>query len=299
MKRRLSVIIAVALSVSLSTVFTACGSSRGGSNSDLFAGHEYGIQMYTLRAMIGNAQLYEANHARVIDSLRAYGITKAELYGYDNGLMFGTPAAKVASDLKNSGITPVSSHVQNPLTPQEIETGDFSGKLDWWNECIALHKSIGVNTIVYGWYAFPNSMLELQRIAEYLDWAGELCRRQGIDFGYHNHDHELRRIDRTVVLDYLIRNTKPENVFIEMDVYWTVYGHGSPVEYFERYPGRFRILHIKDQYEIGQSGMVGFDAIFRNIEKSGARHLIVEQETTRKADMLESLRISMDYLHGN
>ena len=101
------------------------------------------------------------------------------------------------------------------------------------------------------------------------------------------------------MLDYLLSHTNPENVFIEMDVYWTVFGHGSPVDYFKRHPGRFKILHIKDQYEIGQSGMVGFDAIFRNVHLSGAEHMIVEQETTEKNDMLESLKISMDYLLKN
>ena len=257
-----------------------------------------GIQMYTLRTMIGSAQLYEANHERVMDSLKAFGFTQAELYGYEDGKIFGVPAQRFVDDLKGVGITPVSSHVQYALTPQEVESGDFSGKREWWQKTIAQHKSIGLNTIVYVWYAFPSSMLELQRIAEYLDWIGAMCREEGVRFGYHNHDHELRRLERTVVLDYLLSHTNPENVFIEMDVYWTVYGHGSPVDYFNRYPGRFKILHIKDQYEIGQSGMVGFDAIFRNLDKSGAEYLIVEQETTRKTDMLESLRISTDYLRS-
>lgn len=257
----------------------------------------WGVQMYTLRTMIGSPELYEQNHTRVIDSLTAYGFSEAELYGYEDGKIFGIPAEQFVNDLRQAGITPVSSHVQYALTPEEVETGDFSGKLAWWQETIAQHKAIGLSTIVYVWYAFPSSLKELQRIAEYLDWAGALCREQGVRLGYHNHDHELRKVEgQEVMLDYLIEHTRPENVFIEMDVFWTVVGNASPVAYFERYPGRFKILHIKDQYEIGQSGMVGFDAIFRNISKSGAEHCIVEQETTEREDMLESLRISMGYL---
>ena len=259
--------------------------------------HAWGIQLYTLRTMIGSAELYEANHARVLDSLSAYGFTQAELYGYEDGKIFGVPSQQFVDDLHQAGITPVSSHVQYALTEEEVQTGDFSGKLQWWKDCIAQHKAIGLNTIVYVWYAFPQSMLELQRIAEYLDWIGALCREEGIRFGYHNHDHELRKVEgQEVMLDYLINHTQADNVFIEMDVYWTVYGHGSPVDYFQRYPGRFKILHIKDQYEIGQSGMVGFDAIFYHLAESGAEYMIVEQETTQRKDMLESLRISMEYL---
>lgn len=291
MKKLLNLIV-------IAAVMSACGPENAPQQqTEVETGREYGIQLYTLRSMIGDSKLYEANHERVIDSLKSMGFTKAELYGYDNGLIFGVPAEIVARDLKEAGIIPVSSQVQNPLTPKEIQSGDFSDKLGWWNECIALHKTIGVNTIVYGWYSLPKTRDELRRITEYMEWIGKLCRKQGIDFGYHNHDHELQRIEnRTVMLDYLLNNTHSENVFVEMDVYWMVYGHGSPVEYFNRFPGRFKILHLKDQYEIGQSGMVGFDAILNNLETAGAQHLIVEQETTRKSDMLESLRISMDYL---
>lgn len=258
---------------------------------------DWGIQLYTLRSMIGTPDLYKTNHERVFNSLRSYGFTQAELYGYEDGKIFGIPAQDFVNDVRSAGLKPVSSHVQYALTDEEVRTGDFSGKKMWWKNCIAQHKAIGLDTIVYVWYAFPKSMLELQRIAEYLDWIGAMCKEEGISFGYHNHDHELRKVENgEVMLDYLLTHTNPENVFIEMDVYWTVFGHGSPVDYFKRYPGRFKILHIKDQYEIGQSGMVGFDAIFRNVHLSGAEHMIVEQETTEKADMLESLKISMDYL---
>lgn len=285
------------LSVAALAALTSCNTSTTSGPMDE-PQQEWGIQLYTLRTMIGNPELYEANHRRVLDSLSAYGFTQAELYGYENGNIFGVPADRFVSDLHDAGITPVSSHVQYALTEEEVQSGDFTGKLAWWKDCIAQHKAIGLNTIVYVWYAFPQSMLELQRIAEYLDWIGALCREEGISFGYHNHDHELRKVEGEVMLDYLINHTHPENVFIEMDVYWTVFGHGSPVDYFHRYPGRFRILHIKDQYEIGQSGMVGFDAIFGHVQESGAEYMIVEQETTERKDMLESLRISMDYLHG-
>lgn len=290
MKRFFYLVFLVVLSV-----LTSCTASSSEADEPR---QEWGIQLYTLRSMIGSPELYEANHQRVLDSLSSYGFTQAELYGYENGSIFGVPAGRFVEDLHAAGITPVSSHVQYALTDEEVQSGDFTGKLAWWKECITQHKAIGLGTIVYVWYAFPQTMLELQRIAEYLDWIGNLCREEGIRFGYHNHDHELRKVDDVVMLDYLITHTHPENVFIEMDVYWTVFGHGSPVSYFHRYPGRFTILHIKDQYEIGQSGMVGFDAIFNNVGESGAEYLIVEQETSERTDMLESLRISMDYLHG-
>ena len=81
-----------------------------------------------------------------------------------------------------------------------------------------------------------------------------------------------------------------------MDVYWAVIGNASPVDYFERYPGRFRLLHIKDEKEIGQSGMVGFDAIFRNAGKAGLEGFIVEVERYSYDDVERSVKESIDYL---
>ena len=58
-----------------------------------------------------------------------------------------------------------------------------------------------------------------------------------------------------------------------MDLYWVVRGQNSPVDYFNKYPGRFKIFHVKDHREIGQSGMVGFDAIFKNAKTAGVNYL--------------------------
>lgn len=73
-------------------------------------------------------------------------------------------------------------------------------------------------------------------------------------------------------------------------------GHASAVEYFRNYPGRFRLLHIKDKLEVGQSGMVGFDAIFDNAGIAGVENIIVEAEGSSYGDMLRTVRESIDYL---
>ena len=98
------------------------------------------------------------------------------------------------------------------------------------------------------------------------------------------------------MLEYMIENTAPENVFYELDVYWTVMGKKSPVEFFEKYPGRFTMLHVKDHREVGQSGMVGFDAVFANAEPAGMVEFVVEVEGCRNETALEGLRVSADYL---
>ena len=56
------------------------------------------------------------------------------------------------------------------------------------------------------------------------------------------------------------------------------------------------MLHIKDELEIGQSGMVGFDAIFRNAGLAGLENYVVEVERYSYDDVEKSVKESIDYL---
>jgi sugar phosphate isomerase/epimerase len=136
-------------------------------------------------------------------------------------------------------------------------------------------------------------------MAEYLNAIGQRCNEAGIRFGYHNHDHEFHKVGDTTMMDYFIINTDPEKVFIEMDVYWAVVGGAAPVEYMQKCPGRFEVLHIKDKREIGQSGMVGFEPIFRNFGNAGTTAFVVEMEEASTPNILRGLRESALYLRNS
>lgn len=149
--------------------------------------------------------------------------------------------------------------------------------------------------IVTPWMEVPKTLKDLETQCRYLDAVGAKCREQGILYGYHNHAHEFKKVEDQVMYDYMLEHTNPENVFFEMDVYWAVIGDVSPVDYFNKYSGRFKALHIKDHREIGQSGMVGFDAIFNNVQTAGLKYLFVELEETNN-DIYTGLEQSIDYL---
>ena len=143
-----------------------------------------------------------------------------------------------------------------------------------------------------------DNLKDLQTYCDYFNEVGARCNAAGLKFGYHNHSGEFRRIEDQVVYDYMIEHTDADKVFFEMDVYWAMMGQASPVDYFNKYPGRFRLLHIKDRREIGQSGMVGYDAIFRNAATAGVENIIVEIEESSYGDMLRSVGECIDYLRG-
>jgi sugar phosphate isomerase/epimerase len=83
----------------------------------------------------------------------------------------------------------------------------------------------------------------------------------------------------------------------ELDLYWCVVGGKNPVDYFNKYPGRFELWHIKDKEEIGASGVMDFKSIWAAAGKSGMKYGIVEVERYN-FDEYTSCRMSIDTLNA-
>ena len=146
----------------------------------------------------------------------------------------------------------------------------------------------------------PENLKDLKVVCDYMNEIGKLVKENGMMFGYHNHSHEFEEVEGIPAYDFMVQNTDPEYVFYEMDVYWADNARVSPVEYFKKYPGRFTCLHIKDVAEVGQSGKVGFDAIFRNFDISGTKDIVVEMEgssySEEEGGILRTCKESAQYL---
>lgn len=259
---------------------------------------EMGVQLYSVRSLIGTPELFAQNHKYVLDRLVQMGYTSAEVASYENGLFSGLSPKEFRNVINSAGLEISSSHTTRPLTRAELASGDYSEALSWWEECIAAHKEAGITRLIMSYANKIDNEPGLRVMADYLNAIGEMCNAAGIRFGYHNHSAELERVGRTTMLDYLITNTDPEKVFFQLDVYWTVMGGASPVEYMQKYAGRFEMIHIKDKYEIGQSGMVGFEPIFRNFRKAGVQAFVVEMEYASTPNILKGLRESALYLRN-
>ena len=138
--------------------------------------------------------------------------------------------------------------------------------------------------------------------ADEFNVMGEKCKNAGLSFAYHNHAFEFEKLEDKVPYDVLLENTDPEFVSMQLDLYWMVYGGKDPLDYFNRFPGRFELFHVKDMSgdenrestEIG-SGIIDFNAIFAEKEKAGMKYFYLEQESF-KMDPFESIAISYDYL---
>ncbi len=247
------------------------------------------LQLYSLRDDISK------DYAGTIKKVGEMGFTAVEAANYNDGKFYGKTPEEFKADIEAAGMKVLSSHTGKGLTEQELATKDFSEAMKWWDQCIAAHKAAGMTYIVTPWMDVPKTLKDLQTYCEYYNEIGKKCKENGILYGYHNHAHEFQKVEDKIMYDYMLENTNPEYVFFEMDVYWVVRGQHSPVDYFNKYKNRFTLLHIKDNKELGQSGMVGFDAIFKNTDAAGTKHLVVEVEQYNFAPE-ESVKKSLEYL---
>ncbi len=261
---------------------------------------DIGIQLYSVRDDI------KKDFDGTVKAVGKMGYTTIEAASYGDGKFYDKSPADFKRAIEAAGMTVLSSHTGKSLESTNPDSIKWNEVWAWWDQCIAAHKAAGMKYIVTPSMPTPGTLEGLKVYCDYYNKIGEKCKAQGLKFGYHNHAFELEKIYETKVAgennpkkirmyDYMLENTNPDLVFFEMDVYWVVRGAQSPVDYFEKYPNRFELLHIKDNKELGQSGMVGFDAIFNNIKKSGAKHIIVEVEKYNFSP-IESVKRSLNYL---
>lgn len=282
MKKRsfLTLVMLVALSGLIIFSFYSCKPAQ----------KNIGLQLYSIRDSINK------DVPGAIAKVAKMGYKFVEPAGYRDGKFYGMEPAAFKALLAENKLTMLSSHTSHNVP----DSTNYAETMAWWDTCIDAHAVAGAKFIVQpsmGRSAYE-SLAGLKAYCDYFNEVGAKCNAKGIRFGYHNHDKEFStKLDSTVVIyDYMLQNTDPAKVMFEMDLYWAVVGGASPVEYFNKYPGRFELWHIKDKEEIGASGMMDFKAIWEGSANSGMKYGVVEVEKYN-FDEYTSCKMSIDTLN--
>ena len=142
-----------------------------------------------------------------------------------------------------------------------------------------------------------------KQVAENLNKGGRICKREGLDLLYHNHDIEFRQTEGQMPFDVLMHELDPQYINIELDLYWITKGNQSAEEYILKYPGRYPVFHIKDMdrtpgrsFEYVGDGIIDFPSIFKLNKTAGVKHFIVEHD--EPADPEKCIRTAAAYLSG-
>lgn len=233
-----------------------------------------GLQLYTLRNEL--SQDFEGTLARVAE----LGYKEMEFAGY-----YGRSPSEVRSTLEQNGMTSPAAHIQLQALRDDLE-----GEVE--RAAVLGQKYIVVPILPES----QRTISDYQRTADYLNRAGEVCKRSGIKMGYHNHDFEFIETDGRIPYDILLDETDADLVDMELDLYWIRNAGVDPVSYFENHPGRFSMLHVKDMDEFGRMADVGrgeinFAEIFSHADAAGFKHFFVEHD--RPGNGLASVAVSI------
>ena len=251
-----------------------------------------GVQLYTVRDLMKDD--FEGTIAKVAQ----VGYKEVEFAGY-----FGRTADQVKAVLQKNGLKAPSTHVQY----DELD--------DKFPSVIEFSKAIGLDYIICPW--IPENLRKSPDIwkqaADKFNKCGEQTKKAGIQFGYHNHWFEFLPTDGKLPYDELLRLCDANLVKMEMDLCWISTTGTDPVKYFEKYPGRFPLVHVKDVKtmpkistggaqnfgdtvdltEVG-SGVIDWKRIFAHADQAGIKHYIVEHDHPKQP--LASIKSSYEYL---
>jgi sugar phosphate isomerase/epimerase len=241
-----------------------------------------GLQLYTVR------DLMKADPPGTLAKVAAIGYKEVEFAGY-----FGHTPAQIRDLLRRTGLDSPSTH----LPFDSLENGSWQKNLD---DAKAIgHKWV---TIAFIPEEKRRTLDDWKRHAELFNRAAAQAKSAGLRFAYHNHDFEIRKVGDIRPLDLLLTNTDKSLVDFEMDLYWVEFGGGNPLDFFNRYPKRFPLLHVKDSagppenkmVPVG-TGKIDFRAIFAQSDKAGVKHYFVEHDNP--VDPIAAIRSSYNYLH--
>jgi len=264
----------------------SCGISNLNMNKRSLA-----IQLYTVRDAISK------NLEKTFEKLAELGFTELEIYGY-NGTFFGKTAIDFKKVLSDNGLKVISSHHRTGITDQEDGT-----LLKNWEKTLDDLNRIGSKYAVCSYLPEAERTLEnYQKLPGILEDAGQVSKQNGIQLAYHNHDFEFLKMDEQHnFYDFILEKTSSDLVKMELDLYWISKAGLDPLVYFEKYPKRFPLWHVKDMKagtkdfaEIG-NGMIDFKRIFEAREKAGLNYWFLEQDSS-DIDIFESIRISRKYI---
>ena len=247
-----------------------------------------GLQLYSLR------DSFKKDVPGTLDKVKALAIQEVELAGVQGG---SVDAFK--KQLDERGLRPVSGH-----WPFERLDKDPQGVVDE-------AKQLGCRYIACAWVPHGPVFTEAdaRKAIEVFNRAGEVARKNGLQFCYHAHGYEFQPHGDGTLYDLMMKEMKPGVADFEMDVFWMVHPGQDPVKLLEKYGSRYKLMHLKDwkkgcrgnlsghapneeSVALG-TGVVDWPAVIAAAEKAGVEHYFIEDEAPT---VEEQLPVTISYL---
>jgi sugar phosphate isomerase/epimerase len=250
--------------------------------------NEFGLQLYTLR------QEMPGQPAEMLKQVASFGYKYIESYEGPKGMFWGMGNQGFKKFMDDLGMTLIASHCD---INKEFEMKATEA------------AQIGMKYLICPWIGPQKYIDDYKKAADTFNRCGEICKKAGIRFAYHNHDYSFKILEGQIPQKVLMDETDPNLVDFEMDIYWVVTAGENPVSWLTNYPNRFKLSHIKDRakepvadngknsVDLG-SGSIAFKEILKSAYENGMEYFLVEQEAYPGGSPLEAVKKNAAYLQN-
>ncbi|MDR3093084.1 MAG: sugar phosphate isomerase/epimerase [Bacteroidales bacterium] len=273
-------------------VLAGCGMSAEALAASMAKkSNRIGIQLYSIREYLPK------DFTGSLQKLADIGYSHVEAYGVDGDKFLHKTLKETSAIVKDMGMKLTSTHCGTGLLPADTQAKEW----DYWRKTAQAMKEVGGKFLAQPWVPSMKTIDELKRSAEQFNKVGEICKKNGLKFAFHNHDIEFKKFDGQgpVIEDFLLKNTDPELVFFQLDLGHVINGGGDILDYMRKYPKRFLSWHASDfkkgqgYIELGQGDVPWYD-LFKIAKSYGLEDLTMEHESGD--DRFAIMKRNFDYL---
>jgi len=261
-----------------------------------------GIQLYSVRDDM------KKDPAGTLKLLSGMGYHYVEHANYIDRKFYGYSAKDFKGLLDGLGLKMLSGHTRMDPQHWDETKKDFTDAWKWTVEDAAV---VGQKYVISPWLdeSLRKTYDDLLHYMDVFNKSGELCKKSGMKFGYHNHDFEFSTVlNNKKVFDIILQNTDPELVAQQLDMGNLYNGGAIAIAIVMQYPGRFELMHVKDEikatsgtdkYEstILGEGIVNTRQVTDLGKKSGGtQHFIIEQESYQGKSPLDCAKADLEIM---
>jgi len=259
-------------------------------------------------------QLYSIRDAMLKDPLgslkqiAAIGYKYVEHANYIDRKFYGYSALEFKKILTDLGLKMPSGHTVMNKNHWDQAKKDFT---DSWKYTVDDAATLGQKFVISPWLdeSMRKTYDDFKRYMEVFNKSGELCKKSGMKFGYHNHDFEFSvKLNDQKLFDLIMQNTDPNLVAQQLDIGNMYHAGGRALEILQQYPNRFELLHVKDEistekdkYEstILGTGIVNSKEICDLSRKmGGTKYFVIEQESYQNKDPMDCVKQDFEIMNN-
>lgn len=265
-----------------STAMLTAGAALASFPARAMSVQNIGIQLYSVR----NDMLADA--AGTLKKLAAIGYKNIESAGSEKGSYYGLQPKEFKRICSDLGMNLLSGHVH--IDPEN------------WQKTVDEAAESGQTYLICS--TMPSNgqtVSNYQHCADIFNKSAEVAQKSKLIFGYHNHEYEFEKENGKVLYDVLLNETDPKKVIFEADLGWMILSGNDATTYFNKYPGRFPLWHLKDMSKTAKhstefgKGDIDLQALLAQAKKAGMKNYFVEQEEYTLAP-LDAMQYDLAYL---